>query len=142
MGYKRLLRKSGWRSCESSFLCDTLRRLQEHFPEGFTRSEEFQYLIEVFGYNRTRGELRSVIYLLYKAGYITHNRKMQNDEPILIANLPESEEEMSRNIDIVLVNRLVQLCKLHEISFIPELITQLLINSYTQEQLNRLIVNI
>lgn len=139
--YKRLLRKSSWRSCESSFLCDALKNLKERFPDGFTRSEEFEYLIEAFGYNRTRGELRSVIYLLYKAGYVIQQLQKQNDEHIFIADLPESERVMSKKIDAVLVNRLVQLCKLHNTSFIPELVTQLLTNSYNKEQLKVLIAN-
>ena len=139
--YKRLLRKSSWRSCESSFLCDALKNLKERFPDGFTRSEEFEYLIEAFGHNRTRGELRSAIYLLYKTGYVIQQPQKQNDEHIFIADLPESERVMSKKIDAVLVNRLVQLCKLHNTSFIPELVTQLLTNSYNKEQLKVLITN-
>jgi uncharacterized protein (TIGR00288 family) len=139
--YKRLLRKSSWRSCESSFLCDALGKLRERYPDGFTRSEEFEYLIEVFGHNRTRGELRSAIYLLYKAGYVIQQSQKQNDEYIFIANFPESERVMSKKIDAVLINRLVQLCKLHNTAFIPELVTQLLINSYHKEQIKALIVN-
>lgn len=139
--YKRLLRKSSWRYCESSFLCDALKNLKERFPDGFTRSEEFEYLIEAFGHNRTRGELRSAIYLLYKVGYVIQQPQKQNDEHIFIADLPESERVMSKKIDAVLVNRLVQLCKLHNTSFIPELVTQLLTNSYTKEQLKVLINN-
>jgi uncharacterized protein (TIGR00288 family) len=139
--YKRLLRKSSWRSCESSFLCDALKNLKERFPDGFTRSEEFEYLIEAFGHNRTRGELRSAIYLLYKTGYVIQQPQKQNDEHIFIADLPESERVMSKKIDAVLVNRLVQLCNLHNTSFIPELVTQLLTNSYNKEQLKVLITN-
>ncbi len=48
---------------------------------------------------------------------------------------------MSKKIDAVLVNRLVQLCNLHNTSFIPELVTQLLTNSYNKEQLKVLITN-
>lgn len=139
--YRRLLRKSGWRSCESSFLCDALGKLRERYPDGFTRSEEFEYLIEVGGHNRTRGELRSAIYLLYKAGYVIQQSLKQNDEYIFIANFPESERVMSKKIDAVLINRLVQLCKLHNTAFIPELVTQLLINCYHKEQIKDLIVN-
>jgi len=139
--YKRLLRKSSWRSCKSSFLCDALKNLKGRFPGVFTRREEFEYLIEVFGHNRTRGELRSSIYLLYKAGYVIQQPQNQNDEHIFIANLPESEHAMSKKIDAVLVNRLVQLCKVHNTSFIPELVTQLLTNSYNKEQLKVLIAN-
>lgn len=139
--YKRLLRKSSWVFCESSFLCDALKKLKERFPCGFTRSEEFEYLIEAFGHNRTRGELRSAIYLLYKAGYVMQQLQKQNDEHIFIADLSESECVMSKKIDAVLVNRLVHLCKLHDISFIPELVIQLLANSYSKKQLKVLIVN-
>jgi len=139
--YKRFLRKSSWRSCESSFLFDALKKLKERFPDGFTRSEEFEYLIEAFGHNRTRGELRSTIYLLYKAGYVIQQSEKQNDEHILIADLPESERVISKKIDAVLVNRLVQLCKQHNTSFIPELVTGLLNNSYNKAQLKALITN-
>lgn len=139
--YKRLLRKSSWRSCEPSFLCDALSKLRERFPEGFTRSEEFKYLIEAFGHNRTRGELRSAIYLLYKAGYVIQQPQKQNDEHVLIAGLPQSERVMSQKIDALLVHRLTQLCKLHNMSFIPELVIQLLINSYNKEQIKVMIAN-
>ncbi len=98
-------------------------------------------MIEVFGHNRTRGELRSAIYLLYKAGYVIQQSQKQNDEYIFIANFPESERVMSKKIDAVLINRLVQLCKLHNTAFIPELVTQLLMNSYHKEQIKALIVN-
>ena len=98
-------------------------------------------LIEAFGHNRTRGELRSAIYLLYKTGYVIQQPQKQNDEHIFIADLPESERVMSKKIDAVLVNRLVQLCNLHNTSFIPELVTQLLTNSYNKEQLKVLITN-
>ncbi|EDX74649.1 conserved hypothetical protein [Coleofasciculus chthonoplastes PCC 7420] len=139
--YKRLLRKSSWRSCESSFLCDALGKLRERYPDGFTRSEEFEYLIKVFGHNRTRGELRSAIYLLYKAGYVIQQSQKQNDEYICIANSPECERLMSKKIDTVLINRLVKLCQLHNTAFVPEIVTQLLINSYPKEQIKDLIVN-
>jgi uncharacterized protein (TIGR00288 family) len=139
--YKRLLRKSSWRSCESSFLCDALGKLRERYPDGFTRSEEFEYLIEVFGHNRTRGELRSAIYLLYKAGYVIQQSQKQNDEYIFMANPPECERVISKKIDAVLINRLVKLCELNNTAFIPEIVTQLLINSYHKEQIEDLIVN-
>lgn len=139
--YKRLLRKSNWRSCEPSFLWNALQSLQDRFPNGFTRSEEFEHLIETFGRNHTRGELRSAIHLLYKAGYVVQKSQSQNEEQILIAELPVSERVMSKKVDLVLINRLVQLCKLHNIALIPEMITQLLTNSYTKEQLQTLIAS-
>lgn len=137
--YKRFLRKSGWRSCESSFLWDSLNKLKVRFPEGFTRSEEFEYLIESFGYNRTRGELRAAIYILYKAGFVFQQQQKQDDEPILIALLPESERVMSKKVDEVMTHRLVHVCKSHNVPFISELITPLLSNLYTKEQFKVLI---
>lgn len=137
--YKRLLDKSGWRSCESSFLWDSLTKLQAHFPEGFTKSEEFKYLMEAFGSKRTREDLRTAMYIFNKAGFVITQLQKQNDEPILMANPPESEQAMSRKIDVVLLNRLVHICKSQNTSFIPELITSLLINSYTKEQFKVLI---
>lgn len=139
--YKRLLRKSGWRSCDSSFLCDALSKLRERFPAGFTRSEEFKYLIEVFGHNRTRGDLRSVIYLLYKAGYVIQQPQKKNDEYIFTTHLSDSNLIMSKKVDAILANRLKQLCKLNNTSFVFEIVNQLLINSCTKEQLKALIAN-
>jgi uncharacterized protein (TIGR00288 family) len=80
--YQRLLRKSSWRSCEPSFLIHALSKLRERFPQGFTRSEEFKYLVEEFGHSRTRSELRSTIYLLYKAGYINQQSSKTDDEHV------------------------------------------------------------
>jgi len=139
--YKRFLRKSGWRSCESSFLWDSLTKLKMRFPEGFTRSEEFEYLIESFGHNRTRGELRAAIYILYKAGFVSQQPLRQDDEPVLTALLPESERVMSKKVDAVMAHRLVHVCKFHNVSFIPELVIPLLSNSYTKEQFKILIDN-
>jgi uncharacterized protein (TIGR00288 family) len=140
--YKRLLRKSSWRLCESSFLCHALDKLRERFPAGFTRSEEFKYLIEAFGHNRTRGELRSAIYLLYKTGYIVQQSQKKNDEHVFTTNLPGSDRSMSEKIDVILIHRLNQLCKLHNTSFVPELANQLLIHKYTKEQIKVLMSNI
>ena len=139
--YQRLLRKSSWRSCEPSFLVHALNKLRNRFPEGFTRSEEFKYLVEEFGHSRTRGELRSAIYLLYKAGYIKQQSRDIDDEHILTAEAPESERIMSEKVDTILINRLVHLCESSNVSFIPKLTTQLLLNSYTKEQLKALIDN-
>ncbi|HEY9878270.1 MAG TPA: NYN domain-containing protein, partial [Leptolyngbyaceae cyanobacterium] len=104
--YKQLLDKSGWRSCESSFLWDSLTKLQAHFPLGFTKSEEFKYLMEAFGNKRTREDLRTAMYIFNKTGFVTIQPQKKNDESILIVTLPESEKIMSRKIDAVLLNRL------------------------------------
>jgi uncharacterized protein (TIGR00288 family) len=139
--YRRFLRKSGWRSCESSFLWDSLTKLKMRFPDGFTRSEEFEYLIEAFGHNRTRGELRAAIYILYKTGFVSQQQLKQDDEPVLTALLPEFERVMSKKVDAVMAHRLVHVCKFHNVSFIPELVIPLLSNSYTKEQFKILIDN-
>jgi uncharacterized protein (TIGR00288 family) len=139
--YKRFLRQSGWRPCEPSFLWDALTKLKEHFLEDFTRSEEFEHLIKIFGHNRTRGEIRSAMYILYKAGFVKSQPGNQNDEPILMVDLPKSESLMSRKVDVLILQRLVQVCDLHDVSFIPELIKSLLSNSYTREQFRILIEN-
>jgi uncharacterized protein (TIGR00288 family) len=137
--YKRFLRKSGWRLCELSFLWDSLTKLKLRFPDGFTRSEEFEYLIESFGHNRTRTELRAAIYILYKTGFVS--QQQQDDEPILIAILPESEQVMSKKVDEVMIHRLVSICKFQNVPFIPELVTPLLTYFYTKEQFTTLIEN-
>lgn len=138
--YKRFLRQSGWRSCESTFLWDALTQLKNGFPEGFTRSEEFEYLIKSFGSNRTRGEIRSVMYILYKAEFVVQLQE-QNNEPILITNLPESERIMSKKIDFLILNRLVHICKTQNVPLIPKLLPPLLTNSYNKEQFGTLVVN-
>ncbi|MDX2253895.1 MAG: NYN domain-containing protein [Pseudanabaenaceae cyanobacterium bins.39] len=137
--YRRFLRKSGWRSCESSFLWDSLNKLKDRFPDGFTRSEAFEYFIESFGHNRTRGELRSAIYILYKTGYVSQQLLNQDDETILTALLPESELAMSNKVDAVMTHRLVHVCKFHNVSFIPDLVVPLLNRSYNKEQFKVLI---
>ncbi|MEM9215449.1 MAG: NYN domain-containing protein [Cyanobacteria bacterium P01_F01_bin.150] len=139
--YKRLLRKSNWRSCEPSFLIHALNKLRNRFSEGFTRSEEFKYLVEEFGHNRTRGELRSAIYLLYKAGYIKQQPQDISDEHTFTAELAESERVISEKLDTILINRLVHLCQSSNVSFIPQLTTHLLLNSYNKDQLKALISN-
>ncbi|MBD3884428.1 NYN domain-containing protein [Phormidium tenue FACHB-886] len=137
--YKRFLHKSGWRSFESCFLWDCLTKLTMRFPEGFTRSEAFQYLIDSFGHNRARGDLRSAMYMLCEAGFIT--QQQQNDEPIWMTDLPKSERAMAKKMDVVMVHRLVHACKHQNISFIPELVIPLLSNSYVKEQFKALIEN-
>ena len=140
--YKRFLRKSGWRSCESSFLWDSLTKLKIRFPESFTKSEEFEYLIEAFGHNKTRGELRAAIYILYKTGFVSQQQQQkQDDEPILTALLPKSEQIMSKKVDAVMTHRLVHVIKFNNVPFIPEIMIPLLSNSYTQEQFKVLIEN-
>ncbi len=137
--YRRFLRKSGWRSCESSFLWEALNELKRHFPEGFMRSQEFEYLIEVFGYNRTRGELRSVMYILYKIGFVIQQQQIKSDEPVLMIHLPPSETAMSEKVDAVMTQRLVQICDSHDTPFIPEVVVPLLNNSYSKEKFKELI---
>ncbi len=141
--YRRFLRKSGWRSCESSFLWDSLTKLKIRFPDSFTKSEEFEYLIEAFGHNRTRGELRAAIYILYKAGFVLQqqHQQKQDDEPSLTAFLPISERVMSKKVDAVMAHRLVHVSKFNNVPFIPELVIPLLNNSYTQEQFKVFIKN-
>jgi hypothetical protein len=127
--YKRLLRKSSWRTCEPSFLCEALRQLKEKFPEGFTRSQEFEFLVEAFGHDRTRGELRSVIYLLYKAGYVQQDTK-QNDEVILTVALLDTENRIAEKVDLILVNRLAYLCQANNVPLSSNIVASLLHNSY------------
>ncbi len=140
--YKRFLRKKGWRACESSFLWDALTKIKDRFPENFTRSEEFEYLIETFGHNHTRGEIRSAIYILYKAGFVVQKPGKHQDEPILMADVPESEQLMSNQVDKVMLHWLNQACQSHNIAVIPDLITPLLINSYTKKQLQNIMKDI
>ncbi len=137
--YKRFLRKSGWKSCESSFLWDALIKLEKQFPTGFTRSEEFDYLLESFGRSRTRGELRAVMYILYKTGFVVQQQhKSNNDEPTLLAKPPNSERVMSKDVDAVMLQRLLSICKAQNILFMPEFSYPLLDNTYTKAQFEQI----
>lgn len=139
--YKQFLRKKGWRSYDASFLWDALIKLQAHFPSGFTRSEELQYLIEEFGSKRTRGEIRSAIYVFYKTGFVEYLSKEPIGEPVMIAKPPISERAMSKVIDIVTTQKMIDICKSNDLHFNAELTKQLLINSYTQEQFDRVLTS-
>lgn len=137
--YKRFLRKKGWRSCESSFLWQSASQLKSHFDESFTRSEQLEYLIEVFGDHRTRGEIRSAIYILYKAGLVIQQATAEDGDPILRVEMPESEKIMSRKVDLAMLQGLFQICKFHNVQFISDLVRPILIDSYTKKEFSALI---
>jgi len=137
--YKRFLRKKGWHSCESSFLWQTVSKLKSHFSESFTRSEQFQYLVEVFGHNRTRREIRWAMYILYKAGLIIQEATTEDGDPILRVEIPASEKLMSRKVDFAILQVLCQTCKFHQVPFVADLLSSLLINNYSQKELAALI---
>lgn len=139
--YRRLLRKSGWRSCESSFLWEILRKLQEKFPKGFTRSQEFECLIEIFGHSRTRADLRSAMYILYKVGCVIQ-KNQTNGENILTVSMPISEQALSLQIEALMIKNLVYICKLGCIPCDARLILPLLKNNYDQSQLESIIDNV
>ncbi|MFE4107905.1 NYN domain-containing protein [Almyronema epifaneia] len=140
--YKRLLRKSGWRSCSSLFLWTILTNLQQQFPEGFTRSQEFEYLVESFGDSHTRGEIRAAIYILYKGKCVVQINKNPSDEPVFKVLLPASLQAMAKNIDVFLVFRLFKICQSNNVRFSFELLSPLLTESYTEKQLKGLIKDI
>lgn len=134
--YKRYLRKSGWRACEPSLLWSSLQNLSARFPEGFTRSEEFEYLIELHGHNRTRGDLRSVMYILYKTGFVVQKHPEESDDPVLEVHLPSSEQALSEKADIEMVQRLVHFCYSNNVPFIPETAVPLLNSAYAKENIH------
>jgi hypothetical protein len=140
--YHRLLRKIGWCSCELSFLWDALTKLDRHFPEGFTRSEEFEYLIESFGHHRTRKELRAVICVLFKSGFVIY-RKFQNqdDESVLLTEPPESERSLAKKVDAAMLPRLINTCKANNVPLELKALTPLLLSTYSKEELSNLINN-
>jgi uncharacterized protein (TIGR00288 family) len=140
--YRRLLRKNSWKACEPSFLCEALGSLKARFTGSFTRSQEFEYLIEIFGRSRTRGELRSVIYLLYKTGYVIQDERTNDDETLLIISSDSTEKEMAEKVDLVLINRLVKLCQSHDVPIYVNVLASLLNNnSYDLDVLEGLIDN-
>ncbi len=136
--YRRFLRKGNWRLFESSLLWDSLIELGNRFPEGFTKSEEFECLVSKFGREWTRGELRAVTFILYKSELVTY-QEGEKDSSMLAINLPESERILSRKVDLATTCRLVKGCEIHKTPFIPELVAPLLHNSYTKEKFEGLI---
>jgi hypothetical protein len=138
--YHRLLRKISWCPCESSFLWDALTKLDRHFPEGFTRSEEFEYLIESFGHNRTRKEIRAAIYVLYKSRFVIYgNFQNQDNESVLLTEPPESECLLAKQVDAAMLPRLINACKANNVSLELKAITPLLLSTYSKEELRKLI---
>jgi len=134
--YKRYLRKSGWRSCEISLLWSSLHDLSAHFPDGFTRQEELDYLTECHGHNRTRTELRAVVYILYKTDFVIQQHHNEGEEPVLTVKIPESEQILAEKVDIVMMQKLSCICKSNNVPFIPEKMTTLLNRNYAKEKIN------
>jgi hypothetical protein len=140
--YHRLLRRISWFSCELSFLWDALTKLDRLFPEGFTRSEEFEYLIESFGHNRTRKEIRAAIYVLYKSGFIIYKKfQNQDDESVLFTEPPASERLLAERVDAAMLPRLINACKAHNVPLELKALTPLLLSTYSKEELKKLISN-
>lgn len=133
--YQRYLRKSGWRFCESSLLWDMLVELQRHFPNGFTRAEEFEHLVDRFGRHHSRSHLRAAIYILYRIGTV------RKTEALLTTDIPVSERVLSKKVDALLIERLIGICKLHQLNIEVDSILPLLANSYTASQLETLLSN-
>ena len=132
--YRRYLRKVGWRFCEASLLWDILVELQRHFPNGFTRAEEFEYLVDRFGRHHSRSHLRAAIYILYRIG--TVKKKI---EILLTTDIPASERVLSRKVDALLIERLIGVCKARQLVIEVDSIIPLLVNFYTAAQLETLI---
>lgn len=133
--YQRYLRKSGWRFCEPSFLWDILVELQRHFSNGFTKAEEFEYLVDRFGQHYSRSHLRAIVYILYRI------RAVRKTEVLLTTDIPASERVLSKKVDALLIERLIGICKLHQLNIEVDSIIPLLANSYTASQLEILLSN-
>ena len=138
--YSRLLRKISWIPCDSSLLWKTLAELSVRFPDGFTRSEELEHLIELFGHNRTRKELRSIISILFKAGFVSYKpEQTQSEEAIFITAPPASEHLMAIGVDAALLPRLVNACNANNVPIETEAIVPLLLSVYSEIELKQLI---
>ena len=138
--YHRLLRKLSWLPCESSLLWDALTQLDIHFPDGFTRSEEFEYLVQSFGQHRTRNELRSAICILFKAGFVIYKPcQEKNEKSLLIAQPPVSVQIMVEKVDAAMLPRLVKACNSNNIALMPKAVRPLLLGNYTKAELKALI---
>lgn len=138
--YHRLLRKISWLSCESSLLWDALTKLDIHFPDGFTKSEEFDYLVQSFGHHRTRSELRSAVCILYKARFVIYKPyQEQNETSLLITQPPVSVQVMAERVDAAMLPRLVNACNSNGVALVPNIIRPLLLGTYAKAELQALI---
>lgn len=137
------MEEDGWEFCDSTLLWDALIKLNSHFLTGFTHHEEFQYLVEIFGHTQTHESLKALVYVLYGAGFIVEwQQKMRNGEPLLIAQPPLSERELSRKIDVVTARRLFKICQSNNTTFDPDLLRPFLSNSYTRDQFTNLLASL
>ncbi len=138
--YHQLLRKVSWTSCESSLLWDALTKLDAYFLDGFTRSEELEYLIQLFGDRHTRNELRAVICILFKAGFVSYRPyQSENDKSILIAQPPTSQQVMVERVDMEMLLRLVSACNANRVPLVPIAVAPLLLGAYSKVKLHSLI---
>lgn len=138
--YNRLLRKISWLPCDSSLLWNVLTQLNAHFPEGFTRSEELNYLVETFGHAQTRSELRATISTFFKAGLVSQKPlQSQEEKSVFIAKLPETEQAMARIVDEAMLPRLVNACQTNRVPLTHKAVIPLLLSAYTPAELSALI---
>lgn len=138
--YNQLLRKLGWRSCDIGLLWNALTELHTHFPEGFTRSEEFEHLMTSFGHSRTRGELRAVMCTLYKAGFVTYiPHESPSDESMLITAMPKSKQTLASSVDEAMLPRLLSACASNSIQLDSDSLLPLLLRDYSKVELAALI---
>jgi len=141
--YHRLLRTIGWHPCESSLLWDALTKLDAQFPDGFTKSEEFEYLVQSFGHRRTRKELRSAICILFKVGFVIYKPfQAQPEKTLLITQPPASKQTMAEQVDAAMLPRLMNACRSNGVSLVHKAIRPLLLNAYTKSELKDLIEKI
>lgn len=137
--YHQLLRKVSWSYCESTLLWDAVTKLDAHFPDGFTRSEELDYLIQLFGDRRTRKELRAVICVLFKTGFVSYRRYQgESEKSILIAQPPALLQVMVEQVDMEMLRRLVSACDTSGTPFVSQAIIPLLLGAYSKAELRNL----
>ncbi len=138
--YRQLLKKKSWRLYPSSFLWDVLTKLDAHFPDGFTHKEGLEYLTEAFSSSHNRTKLRKAIAILFKTDFVKRTQfKNKNDELVLKAQPPQSEQAMAIAVDTAMLKRLIGTCKTEKIPFVHKLIPPLLSRAYGKEQLKTLV---
>lgn len=138
--YNRLLRNISWLPCDSSLLWNALSQLNAHFPGGFTRSEELDHLVETFGHAQTRSELRATISTFFKAGLVSHRSlQSQEEKPVFIAKLPETEQAMAKIVDEAMLPRLISACQSNRVTLMHKAVMPLLLSIYTTAELTALI---
>jgi hypothetical protein len=127
--YKRLLKQSGLRAFQKKILCEAITKLNEKFKQKFSPTEQLEFLFDTFDDFCSRGEIRTISFLLYKSGYIVRNEDLDDTSNLLLEH-KLSQEDILIKIDKIILMRIYYQCKTKNINFIPDLCISLMTSKY------------